>query len=61
MAGIQETFKLKDDKIEKPENYLGARLSQVVVGGQLCWMISSHNYVKAVVTNVEAALDASGQ
>ena len=24
MKGIQATFKLKDDKIEKPENYLGA-------------------------------------
>ena len=61
IAGIQETFKLKDDKIDKPENYLGAQLSQVVVGEQLCWMMSSHDYVKAAVANVEAALDASGQ
>ena len=61
MAGIQETFKLKDDKIKKPETYLGAQLSQVVIGGQLCWTISSHDYVKVAVANVEAALDASGQ
>jgi hypothetical protein len=61
MAGIQKTFKLKDDKIEKPETYLGAQLSQVVIKGQLCWTMSSHNYVKAAVANVEAALDASGQ
>jgi hypothetical protein len=61
MSGIQETFKLKDDKIEKPESYLGAQLAHVVIGGQLCWTMSSHEYVKAAVANVEAALDASGQ
>ncbi|KAI2506217.1 Reverse transcriptase (RNA-dependent DNA polymerase) [Fragilaria crotonensis] len=61
MAGIQETLKLKDDKIEKPENYLGAQLAQMVIGGQTCWTMSSHDYVKAAVANVEAALDASGQ
>jgi hypothetical protein len=61
MVGIQETFKLKDDKIEKPETYLGAQLEQTVIGGQSCWTMSSHAYVKAAVANVEAALDASGQ
>jgi hypothetical protein len=61
MSGIQETFKLKDDKIEKPESYLGAQLAHVVIGGQLCWTMSSHEYVKAAVANVEAALVASGQ
>ena len=33
----------------------------MAVGGQFCWTVSSHHYVKAVVANVEAALDASGQ
>ena len=61
IRGIQETFKLKDNKIEKPETYLGAQLAQVVIGGQQCWTMSSHEYVKAAVANVEAALDASGQ
>jgi hypothetical protein len=28
MMGIQATFKLKDDKIERPENYLGAQIMQ---------------------------------
>jgi hypothetical protein len=33
----------------------------VVIGGQPCWTMSSRDYVKAAVANVEAALDASGQ
>ena len=33
MSGIQSTFKLKDDKVEKPENYLGAQVMQKIVGG----------------------------
>ncbi len=33
MKGIKTAFKLKDDKVEKPENYLGAQLSQRVIDG----------------------------
>ena len=29
MQGIQRTFKLKDDKIEEPEMYLGAELTKM--------------------------------
>jgi hypothetical protein len=61
MQGIQATFKLKDDKIEKPENYLGAQLSQRIIDGQECWNMTSEQYVKAAIVNVEAALDRSGQ
>ena len=61
MNGIQATFKLKDDKIEKQENYLGAQLMQKVVDGRECWIMSSEQYVKVAVANVEAVLDASGQ
>jgi hypothetical protein len=42
MSGIQETFKLKDDKIEKLESYLGGQLAQAMIGGQQCWTMSSH-------------------
>jgi hypothetical protein len=61
MAGIQATFKLKDDKIEKPENYLGALIMQKVIGGRECWAMTSAQYVKAAIANVEAFLNASGQ
>ena len=61
MKGIQATFKLKDDKIEKPENYLGAQLTQKIINGMECWKMSSEQYVKASIANVEAALESSGQ
>jgi hypothetical protein len=61
MEGIQATFKLKDDKIERPENYLGAQLSQRVINGRECWTMTSEQYIKAAIANVETALDASGQ
>jgi hypothetical protein len=61
MKGIQGTFKLKDDKIEKPTHYLGAQISQKVIGGVECWTMTSEQYIKAAVANVEAKLDKSGQ
>ena len=62
MQGIQATFKLKDDKIEKPEGYLGAQLFQQIIDGQQeSWNLTSEQYVKAAIANVEAALDKSGQ
>ena len=61
MQGIQATFKLKDNKIEKPDNYSGAQLSRRIINGQECWNMSSEQYVKAAIANVEAALDKSGQ
>jgi hypothetical protein len=61
MKGIQATFKLKDDKIEEPEMYLGAQLSQKIISGVECWTMSSEQYIKAAIANVEAKLNESGQ
>ncbi|KAI2499403.1 Reverse transcriptase (RNA-dependent DNA polymerase) [Fragilaria crotonensis] len=61
MEGIQATFRLKDNKIEKPEHYLGAQLEQKIIGDVECWTMSSEEYVKAAIVNVETALDATGQ
>jgi hypothetical protein len=61
MSGIQATFKLKDDRIEKPEMYLGAQLSLKVMNGVECWTMTSEQYVRAAIANVEAKLDESGQ
>jgi hypothetical protein len=61
MKGIQGTFKLKDDKIEKPTMYLGAQISQKVIGGVECWTMTSEQYIKAAIANVEAKLDKTGQ
>jgi hypothetical protein len=55
--GIKGMFKLKDDKAEPPNIYIGASLEQVTTqGGTGCWAMSSEQYVKAAVTNLEATL-----
>jgi Reverse transcriptase (RNA-dependent DNA polymerase) len=61
MKGIQGTFKLKDDKIEKPTMYLGAQISQKVIKGVECWTMSSEKYIRAAITNVKAKLDKTGR
>jgi hypothetical protein len=54
-------FKFKNDKIETPENYLGARLSLKDINGHKCWSISSVDYVKVAVQNVEEKLAKSNR
>ena len=58
---IQSTFKFKNDKIEEPEFYLGAKLQRKPLNGLQCWTITSQDYVKAAVRNVEEALKKSGR
>ena len=54
MDGIRSVFKLKDDKAEVPDVYLGATLSQVETEtGTKCWSMSSENYVKSAIDNLE--------
>ena len=60
LRGLQSTFKLKDDKIEVPEIYLGAELGRMQVDGQWCWTMSAEKYVSASVKNVEDALAKKG-
>ena len=50
MVGIISVFKLKDDKAEVPDMYLGATLCQVETEtGTKCWSMSSEKYVKAAI------------
>ena len=61
MKGIQATFKLKDNKIEPPEDYLGARLDKMsTVTGTECWTQSSDRYIAASIRNVESVLSKRG-
>ena len=60
MKGIQRTFKSKDDKIDEPEDYLGATLAKMILSdGSECWSMSSAKYVKSAVKNVEEILEKS--
>ena len=58
---IQRTFKFKNGKIETPEFYLGAKLQKKSTNGIQCWTITSQDYIKAAVKNVEETIKTSGR
>ena len=58
---IRGTFKFKNDKIEVPHYYLGAKLQKKPINGIQCWTITSQEYVKAAVKNVEEAIKKKGR
>ena len=61
IEGIKYVFKLKGDKAETPEMYLGASLEQVKTKGRTkCWSMSAEKYAKAVVVNLKATLANRG-
>ena len=58
---IARKFKLKDDKMDEPDIYLGAGLSKMDnEDGDECWAMSSDKYCAAFVTNVEESLEKKG-
>ena len=58
--GIQKVFKLKNDRAEVPDMYLGCGIANVRSNsGRQCWTLSSEKYIKAAVTNVEEKLAKS--
>ena len=59
--GIKQTFKLKGDKAEEPEMYLGGNIAKAkTANGTKCWTLSSEKYVKTAVANIEEKLAKSG-
>jgi hypothetical protein len=56
-GGIQGTFKLKDDQIEKPQTDLGAQLKQRIIGSRLCLAMNCEQYVIGTIANIEAKPD----
>ena len=61
LKAIQTIFKLKDDRIEPPDMYLGATLSNMDDDGIQGWCMSSDKYVRAAVENVEQELARANQ
>ena len=60
MKRIQHAFKLNDDKINEPEDYLGATLeNMILLDSSQCWSMSSTKYVKAAAQNFEETLAKS--
>ena len=60
MQEIQRDFKLKKDKIEPPEIYLGARLELKNLNGKKMWTMCSRDYIKLAVENIESRLTNMG-
>ena len=62
MLGIQDKFKLKNDAIEMPTDYLGALVGEMTTAnGTSCWSQSSDKYVAESIKNVEATLKKKGR
>ena len=53
---IMADFKFKKDAIEPPEIYLGARLQKKDLNGKGIWTMSSYDYTKAIISNLEERL-----
>ena len=52
IEGIKAVFKLKEDKAELPDMYLGGGLFIIeTASGTKCWTMSSEKYIKMAVTN----------
>ena len=61
LQSLQGQFKLKGDKIEPPDMYLGAQLGTMQVKGNDGWVMSSEKYVKSAIQNIEESLQKMGQ
>ena len=53
---VAEKFKLNKDKIEPPEIYLGGRLAKKSLNRKEIWTMSSVDYVKGIIKNVEVRM-----
>ena len=61
LRSLQGQFKLKGDKTEPPDMYLGAQLGTMQVEGNDGWFMSSEKYVKSAIQNIEEMLQKTGQ
>ena len=51
-----KTVKYKNGKIAPPEMYLGPILKRKVINGNMCWTITSYEYVIAAVQTIKDAV-----
>ena len=51
-----KTVKYKNGKIAPPEMYLGARMKRKMINGNMCWNITSYDYVIADVQTIKDAI-----
>ena len=54
MESVRETYKVRDDTIKEPDQYLGADISKIHFDdGSFAYTMSSESYVKNAVKNVK--------
>ena len=53
MNDIQSTLKFKNEKVEELDFYLGEKMSRKDLNGKQVWKMSSTEYIKSSVDNVE--------
>ena len=56
MKEIQRAFKFKNDLIKPPEFYLGAKLQEKVINERKVWTMTSKDYIKLAIDNLETQL-----
>lgn len=61
MKAISQTLRFKKDIIAPPDFYLGAKLEQKELDGVKMWTITSRDYVKAAISNLEEQLKKKGE
>lgn len=49
----EDAVKFKNDKIEEPSHYLGAKVALKAINGIKCWTITSVDYINATVKTIE--------
>ena len=60
LQSLQGQFKLRGDKIEPPDIYLGTQLGTMQVKGNKGWFMSSEKYDKSAIQNIEETLQKKG-
>ena len=61
LRSLQGQLKLKGNKIEPLDMYLGTQLGTMQVEGNDGWFMSSEKYVKSTIQNIEKTLHKMGQ
>ena len=51
-----KTVKYKNGKIDPPEMYLGSRLNRKIINVNMCWTITSYDYVIAAVETIKDSI-----
>jgi hypothetical protein len=59
LVDIQTSFKFKNDKIEPPSSYLGARLQEKEINERKCWTMTSVDYINATIKNIEKTVEGT--